>query len=321
MKVVIKTKDKSKTKSELGQFYTIENPFILKPFIEWFDKIPNNYKEILLEPFAGECNICNMFENYKWECYDIIKPQINKYNVIQQDTIKDFPSKFDVCITNPPYLAKNSATKNKLNYEYSQYDDLYKKCLEVMLNNCKYIAAIIPESFLHCKEFKERCECIIILETNMFSDTKCPVCLALFSPQLQSFFKIYKNNDFICYNFDLEKIFPCINIKNKWKFNDPNGIIGIKCIDDMHFMLGKMIDSSKIKDTTRTHSRISTNIEIKDIQKFIDKCNEILNKYRQDTQDIFLTVFKGLNSKGKFRRRLDFKTAKLILEKAYNELM
>ena len=72
----------------------------------------------------------------KWVCFDISPAENNKVpecEVVKRDTIKDFPKGYKVAITNPPYLAKNSATRRELEYLGDPYDDLYKKALEVML--------------------------------------------------------------------------------------------------------------------------------------------------------------------------------------------
>ena len=51
----------------------------------------------------------------------------------------------------------------------------------------------------------------------------------------------------------------------------------------------------------------------------IVNANKILNDYRKATSDVLLTPFKGNNKIGKRRRRLDFKKAKEIVEKAIEE--
>ena len=181
-------------KREAWQFFTITNPFFVQAFYERFSLIPNEDKKVLLEPFAGSNNIISLIEelgsisNYEhsWDCFDIDISHENKnpeYTIIQQDTIKNYPKWYNVAITNPPYLAKNSATRRWLSYEYPEYEDLYQKCLEVMLDNTKFVAAIIPESFINSKLFVNRLYSFISLTCKMFEDTDCPVCLALFVPQ------------------------------------------------------------------------------------------------------------------------------------------
>lgn len=64
-------------KKILGQFFTTTNPFSVDIFHEWFSLIPENKKEILLEPFAGANNIVKMIKDlgytYNWHCFDIIR--------------------------------------------------------------------------------------------------------------------------------------------------------------------------------------------------------------------------------------------------------
>lgn len=319
-------------KKELGQFYTITNPFTLEPFVNWLNNI-SNIKDIdVIEPFAGANNIPKMIPYLHWKCYDI---EPNKENVCPQftieklNTISNFPKGFAVAITNPPYLGKSSAKRMKLKYEYPEYDDLYKKCIEVMLNNCKYVAAIIPESFITAKEFKERLNTVISLSCKMFDDTACPVCLALFNPEKTNNFSIYSLNTFIGNYNDLLKFMPIKNNKIKIKLNDPTGIIGIHCIDNtiedsIFFTKGDNINPSKIKGSSRSITRaniiIPNIINENNIMGFIQKCNEILFDFRKNTNDVFLTSFKCLREDGKYRRRLDYDIAKRIINEALKQL-
>lgn len=309
-------------KKELGKFYTINNPFKLKIFQKWFNSIPNINNLEILEPFAGSNNIVNLVNcNNIWKCYDIQPTKNNapKFNIIKQDTIKNFPKGFNIVITNPPYLAKNTATRKHLYYQGGEYDDLYKKCLEIMLNNCKYIAAIIPESFITANIFHNRLEYVISLTCKMFDDTYCPVCLALFSENISDDFIIYNMDNYIGKYSDLLKFKPINTGKYKFIINDPNGNIGLIGIDNnkgnnIHFVDGNTIDSKLIKNTTRTFTRLTCSAKINNYQLFYQKCNEFIEEYRKNTNDIFLTSFKNLRDDGKYRRRLDFNTAKSIIE-------
>jgi hypothetical protein len=202
-----------------------------------------------------------------------------------------------------------------------------------MLGGSKYVAAIIPESFITAGIMQERLSCVISLTCKMFDDTDCPVCLALFDSEEEktSDFLVYQMDKYLGhYNRDLIFYKP-VNYrftKNWWKINDPNGKIGIVCIDDtksrsIKFVKGDEIDSSKIKNSSRSLTRVSTGKGIKindnNIQFFLDKCNEFLEWYRNNTYDIFLTSFKGLRSDGYYRRRLDFDTAKAIMSLVYEK--
>ena len=68
--------------------------------------------------------------------------------VKQRDTIKSFPKGFEVSITNPPWLTRNSATRKVLPFAQSNFDDLYKHCLDLCIRHCIYVAALVPASFL-----------------------------------------------------------------------------------------------------------------------------------------------------------------------------
>lgn len=319
-----------------GQFFTVSNPFELNVFMQWFKGIEGIENETILEPFAGANNIVELIQSVtyweysKWACFDI-EPSVNNVVpdviVTQRDTIKDFPVGYRVAITNPPYLAKNSATRRGLAYVGGIYDDVYKKCLELMLDNCEYVAAIIPESFITSGLFHDRLETVISLTCRMFSDTDCPVCLALFSPEKNNAnFSIYDRdrpigtyNELKCFLFDSEyKI-------SAWKMNDKDGQIGVSCIDNttepsIGFVRGDEINPSDIKVSSRSKTRISGLPDTVDRDAFISRCNELLNEYRKATCDVFMTSFKGLRKDGKYRRRLDFKTIQHIMSTVLEEI-
>ena len=230
-----------------------------------------------------------------------------------------------LAITNPPYLGKSSAKRRHLDwYESNTYDDLYKFALDRMLANFKYIAAIIPESFITSKDFRERLSIVISLTTIMFEDTEHPVCLALFSPEKSSDYEIWSMNSFLGMSSDMEKHKITSSLDVRMKFNDPRGRVGIRAIDgtigsSIAFCPGDTINSNKIKHSSRSLTRISVDSDI-DTVSLINKANNILSVYRNNTQDVFLTSFKGLRRDGKYRRRIDFKTAREILNKAIEEL-
>lgn len=310
-------------KREYGQYFTMTNPFDIDVFYDWMELFIDDNTEIL-EPFAGSCNICDMIKdigyNNNWVCYDI-DPVSNDYNVEQRDTIANFPEGFTAAITNPPYLYKSSAKRRGIAFTNDKYDDLYKVSLDVMLNNLDYVAAIIPESFITSGLFHNRLYAVISLTCRMFSDTECPVCLALFVPEEQDDFMVYRQNEFIG-NYELIKDkLPISNSSVKWIMNDSNGSIGIRCIDNtkeasIAFIRGDTIDSDKIKSTSRSLTRVGGLPQNINLDDFIETCNEILEQYRHDTYDIFLTAFKGLREDGMYRRRLDYKTAKTIMNMA-----
>lgn len=328
------------SKKLLGQFFTITNPFNIDIFYKWMKLIPEEKKTCIIEPFAGANNIVKMIQDLgfdnDWACYDIEPSENNvvkKYTIIQQDTLKAFPQKYYTGITNPPYLAKNSATRAKMEFPNTKYDDLYKVSLDVMLENLEYIAAIIPESYITANLFHNRLYAFVSLTCKMFEDTECPVCLALFIPENQKNriklevddFYIYRQNKKIGNYKELKKKKPTSALEISWTFNDKKGNIGIRCIDgtitpSIEFIKGEEISEDKIKVSSRSLTRVSGLPANIDLSVFLEQCNKILTKYREDTEDIFLTSFKGLRKDNKYRKRLDFANAKVIMNSAIEQI-
>lgn len=322
-------------KRELGQYYTINNPFDHPLFREWMAFV--DVTKPILEPFAGANNILKLvYEtgyDCDWSCYDIDPPQetvFDKYKVEQCDTIANFPCGYETCITNPPYLGKSSARRRKIDYPWDE-DDLYKVCTSLILENCNYAALIIPESFItsdihHKTNNTKRLWGVVSLTNKMFNDTDCPVCLAMFTPNGSDDIKVYNNHDYLGTLSELQSIdITGYTSTNTWVFNDKNGNIGVKTVDnqieaDCKFFHGDEINPNDIKVSSRAFSRISGLPEEIDLDEFLNECNHVLNEYREKTKDVMLTPFKGLRKDGKYRRRLDFKTVKCIMNKSLENL-
>ncbi len=326
-----------------GQFFTRGNPFIFSLFNGWFrEALMENPNTILLEPFAGSNSIIKLIEEShpdvknKWDCYDI-DPESNEKNLTNipikiQDVLSDFPKGYSIAITNPPYLAKNSATRRGIVFPHDKYDDLYKYSLHVMLEHISYVAAIIPESFIVQGLFHNRLYGVISLKDKMFDDTECPVCLALFIPTHKknniNDFLIYSNNDYVGSYLDLKKYNSKPSKEHiNMKFNDPNGEISVITIDgtkgdSIKFLSGDAISPDKIKVSSRSFTKISgfSGFTSLDIFSIIEESNNILIERRCKTEDVFMTAFKGLRKDGKYRRRLDFAQVRDIINIAVERL-
>jgi len=327
-------------KRQLGQFYTVSNPFHHPLFYSWLEIIPKDiYSTPWLEPFAGANNIPELLDSLhikpgnsdSWVAYDIQEPEENtsEIPVNIQDTISNFPQGYKVSVTNPPYLAKNSAKRRGLAYPDTSYDDLYKLSLKKCLDNLDYLAAIIPQSFITSKDedLKERLFGILTLNIQMFEDTDCPVCLALFQKETSEDFFISDTStlhstpfsEFLSYKLEPE-------FAASLTFNDPQGLLGLKAVDNtsepsIKFCLGSDFMPTSIKQSSRSYTRISSALfnNVNSIDSFIKDLNIYLNDWRANTNDVFLTSFKGLRRDGKYRRRLDWNTASLIIRTVYEQ--
>lgn len=329
-------------KIQHGQFYTKGNCFKHQVFIDWYNSIPNKEMLKIIEPFAGANNIIRLVDeagldvsHSQWSSYDIEPEAVSEnitpdVKVIKADTLKNYPDGFDICITNPPYLAKNSAKRKGMTIDFGEHSDLFEVSLEVMLKKSKYVAAIIPESFISRNIFTERLAFVISLNYDMFDDTDFPVCLAVFGEEATPGFDIYIGDKKVGNSLNIRKNFDSLfsdETKEKVKFNIPTGVLGLKAVDgtqkpSIRFVRGDEIPSSEIKVSSRAITRIElpVSLDASEIEKIIQECNSILDNYRTKTQDVFLTSFKGLRADGFYRRRLDFKTANLIIIKALKNL-
>ena len=310
------------TKRQHGRFYTEGNPFALTPFKKWAESITLQEKTIL-EPFAGANNIIRALQQHGY-ARDFVSYDIDPQDscVKKRDTLKSFPKGFEVCITNPPWLAKNSAHRRKLKFPNTPFDDLYKYSLDNCLRNCAYVAALIPATYLRSGDLQERLDTVIFLhDQRMFTDTENPVCLALFSPT-GSRVQIYNDNKKVGFLDRLQKELPQPSPYMKMTFNHPKGELGLVAIDDtkgpsIRFVPGKELAKYEMKNTSRMITRIR--VDIKDIDRVVKKLNKDLKLFRESTQDVFLTPFKGLRKDGQYRRRIDYRLARDFIARSVDQ--
>lgn len=88
------------------------------------------------------------------------------------------------------------------------YDNLYKFALEKCLENCGYVAALVPESYIRSNLFQARLRTFVSLTNRMFGDTNHPVGLALFVPDKTSDVSMWSGANIIGELSDLRKKLP-----------------------------------------------------------------------------------------------------------------
>lgn len=124
-------------KKELGQFFS-ENYELIEKHVHWIKK-----DDILIDPFAGEKDLLNFFDN-EHIALDIEPKQDD---IIYNDSLKNpynYSKKF--LITNPPYLNINKA-KNKEIFHIYQTDDLYKASILSIMKTSEKGIIILPTAF------------------------------------------------------------------------------------------------------------------------------------------------------------------------------
>lgn len=318
-------------KIKLGQFFT-KDALWLKPQIVNF--ITGSNCHIAYDPFAGGGHLLEASKTLLGFEKNVgldIDPSLSWTT---NDSLLNIPH-IDgaIIITNPPYLAKQSASRKKIDlslyFNSTKYDDIYLLALDKMLEAQNKVVAIIPESFINSSfQKKSLLHSITILEENPFDDTENPVCVACFDGNTKSEdkIKIYKNEELIGSMSDINKvrITPQNNIQII--FNTLSGWLGLRAVDstdDKTFIKFDYKENIKydwehrIKVSSRHFSLINIDIPMDKRADFIKSCNEILNEIRTNSSDVLLTPFMGNTKGGTRRRRLDFKLARAIMEKSY----
>jgi hypothetical protein len=316
-------------KRQLGQFYTKKKHWLL-PHITKFIKSVN--ASIAYDPFVGNGDLLDAVKDLEFKKFiglDIEPNHKWKYN----DSLINIPKiNNSIIITNPPYLTNYSAKRKKIYTEVEKYftsckyDDLYQLAIERCLTN-DYGIMIIPETFINSSFPKDRLHSITILEDNPFDDTETPVCVICFDNKSKSLdkIKVYKNNNILnsLDFFEKQRVRP----KNlvKIKFNSIKGNIALRAVDTtdplkkISFMKKEELDYNL--NGIKNSSRLITIIDVPNINEKIDDfikiANHILNGYRKNTADVIFSPFKGNSKDGTRRRRLDYLTARAILEEAF----
>jgi len=312
------------SKQALGQFYTIKNPFKYEAFKRWASEAGLPDKTIL-EPFAGS-NSLIMHLTKMGLCKRHASFDISPSNkrIKKQNTLYHFPHGYDVCVTNPPWLAHFSAKRLGIQFPFSPFNDLYKLSIYLCLDNCKYVAALLPLSFIKANIFQERLTDVITINKRLFKDTLNPVCLALFGPEQTQSVNMHSDNKFVGTLDELKSKGPKLNNhKNHIHFNRPDGNLGLITTDDTKDGRIRFYKPEAITDnyTVKKSSRYATVIQVDSGEPNIAKLNSALNAYREETQDMLLLPFRCLREDGKYRRQIGWTlTKKFICESMYKHI-
>ena len=302
-------------KRQNGQFYTVVNPFRHEAFRTWAADA-NMSRACVLEPFAGANSLIAHLEALgacrRSISYDI---EPSHPEVQRRDTLESFPTGFDICVTNPPWLARNSATARGLDFPECEYDDLYKFATEKCLDNCGWVAVLVPESFIRANIFRERLSDFVSITSKLFADTHQPVGLALFRPDPVSETTVWSRGDRVGALSDLERMrpVPAANPPGV-RFNDPNGDVGLIAFDNtrtasIRFCEASEVDGYEIKHSSRFITKIRFEGQVR-----IDAWNSYLRNFRSRTRDVLMTCYRGLREDGMYRRRLDWRLAREIMQ-------
>ena len=305
-------------KQLLGQYYTTTDPFNRsEAFKDWYNMVPKDVT--ILEPFAGAGHLFNYIDA-DWDGYDL---QPNHPDVVERDTIKDFPRGYNVCITNPPYLAKTVVSRKKLPVVLN-HEDVYLDALQVCLDNCDWVAAIIPSTFWNQGLFKDRLYAWDKFDMKLFSDTDNPAGVAYFVPQHVCNTRTFINGKEVFLNVDNIPVHTNFDVTFNPKDFAPYLVVGIDTTEEnnIHIRKTEGYDISKLvnsKGECKTTNRNMFPIDcpyLRDDDLF--SINKSITDWREETKDFFLTSFKSCKKDGIYRKRVSFKEIRWLLEKYYS---
>ena len=322
----------SNKKVSLGQFFTKRDSW-LKPHI--VDFIKSTDATVAVDPFAGAGDLLEAAKSMgyaKVMGFDVDESLAWSHN----DSLESVPLiKGGIIITNPPYLTNYSAKRKGVYasvakyFKNTPYEDLYQLAIEKCLLY-DYGVMIVPETFINSKFSKSRLASITIIEEMVFDDTENPICVICFDGKEKSYkdVKVYKNDKLLGDLDYYESLRKSPLNSHKIKFNTLSGQIALRAVDTTNpnklisFMKREDLDYdlSTIKESSRLITLISVDIKDDKIESIIENSNRILSSYRASTHDILLSPFKGNKKNGERRRRLDYQTARAILEDAHEML-
>ncbi len=320
-------------KKKFGQYFTKKDLWLKPQIIEFIKK---SNCTIAYDPFAGNGDLLKISCEYgikQIKGLDIDKNLSWETN----DSLKKIPHIDNaIIITNPPYLTKYSAHRKKIDIDYEYFDkhtDLYQLAIDNMLEAQDYVVAIVPETYINSRFFEKnlsRVYSVTILTENPFDDTENPVCIVCFdkTSKIPPQIKVFIDDNYL----NVYSYFSELRLKPKnnysIRFNVQNGKLALRAVDlttndkKIRFYSKEELnyDLSRIGDSSRLVTIIDLDCSDIDIKDLVSECNRILENYRNKTFDVTLSPFKGNTKDGKRRRRLDYRTARCIIEIAISNL-
>ncbi|MDP2876879.1 MAG: hypothetical protein Q8O00_11890 [Holophaga sp.] len=322
-------------KTSGGQFYTTQEHWLTDPVVA-FIQTALNHSPGFLDPFAGEGHLLEAcaarFQR------PIAGLDLHAASWPTNDSLRQIPATASVIITNPPYLAKHSASRKGVAatvaayYGESGLDDLYQIALHHCLKAARYTVAIIPETFLNSVFPKHNLDLVSVLEKNPFDDTENPVCVACFDTQAtdgEQTARAFMGNNFCGTLGDIFALRRTVPRDSRIRFNNPRGEIALRAVDStdpaapIGFLLAEAFAYGR--ENIKVSSRLLTYLSIQGLPRerrpeLVAVVNRRLAELREASHDLVLSPFKGNNREGRRRRRLDYALARVLLVESLAEI-
>lgn len=316
-------------KTTTGRFFTVKSSWLTAPVHEFIAHALSHTPRVL-DPFAGDGHLLD-------KCAEIFNCEINGLDIYHQkwavnDSLFAIPAAADqMIVTNPPYLAKYSASRKGVGAAVAGYfahtddEDLYQIALRRCLSAARFVVAIIPETFLNSAFPKHALVAVSVLEKNPFADTDVPVCVACFDTQQRegaAAARIYKADRYCATLGEIHRQRLPAARDARIQFNVADGQIALRAVDStdpaIRIAFIPAADFHYARDKIKVSSRLLTYIALKNVPPealpdLITRANVALETLRTTTHDLILSPFKGNNKAGVRRRRLDYALARGLL--------
>lgn len=190
---------------------------------------------------------------------------------------------------------------------------------------------IIPETFLNSPYPKSKLSSFTVLLENPFEDTETPVGVACFDGIDKPLDQIalYVGDERVANlgMIEAQRLRPANT--HAITFNHVEGQIALRAVDLQDpekpirfFRRGELnYDPAKMKVSSRLVTYIQIpGLDARDLPRLVNLLNGHLADFRAGCHDLLLSPFKGNTKTGRRRRRLDYATARSLIERSLDEL-
>ncbi len=328
-------KDIDGPKTSGGRFYTTQAHWLTPPVLAFLERALQEAPGFL-DPFAGAGHLLEVCSTRFQRPVAGLDLHAERWPT--RDSLRHIPATDAIIVTNPPYLAKHSASRKGVAGTVAPYyletglDDLYQIALRRCLEAARFTLAIIPETFLGSAFDKGALVLVSVLEQNPFEDTENPVCVACFDTSRVDgavAARLFVEDRYCGTYGDIFGLRQTSRRDDRVVFNDPAGAIAFRAVDSKepdapiaflpaeHFAYQR----AKIKISSRLLTYLSVrNLPASRRLELIDVANGRLAKLREASHDLILSPFKGNTKAGTRRRRLDYGLARALLLESLKEM-
>ena len=332
--------------SQLKQFFT-HNYRVLRPFVQHYCPTAR----LAVDPFAGEGHLLRLFDNTNTRTLAIdIDPNVKPHIVV--DSFKALPAKLSrlecVAITNPPYSHRHILQgEDPQLYDTvveAGYVDLYEYAIRRVIDQLgfKPTFAMVPENFVASRTTRLRRElyrnivAIQIHSTSTCRDTQQPTILAYLHPQPVESTDLWLDD---CHEGTIE-VHPD-GLRPKLKDRGNYVDFGFKEGQtdeqrDTSILLQSTdggTEKNRIKlmpvrekfgtkhypgkSTDRAYVQIVPRVPLSEQQSslLIRAFNRWVDDWRAKTHGLGLTSFRSNTDSGFRRKRIDWKLARLVINR------